>query len=795
MARITQPRIALRLAAALLASLSTLIGLAGLNGMFAAQQAVPASQEPTIKVHVRQVLVPVIVTDREGHFISGLKTNDFQVFEDGIEQKVVALGTEQNGAATLFPSEAAPSPGNQIALSPPGARGPAIARTYLVVVDMLNTSAGSFAQLSHALKKLFKNEQGSDSQYALVAIGRPTSVMQNLTRDPNAILAALSDRDLLKALKSSQSSNMAQEESELISMLEDYCRRCQVCGRQTVATCPTLWNPIVGWANNAAGRRERLTRELIANLSDLTQQLGGMAGKRILILASDGFNFQPGRELFRIMQGYTTNPRALFENRVSDLQTEFRAIVRIATARNVTFYTLDSRGLITNPTAGFDATERASVDPRLAASVMPAIASAKETSAWERQDAMNYLAESTGGIFYHDNNDLLKGLYRAFADGREYYVLAYNSSNRLADGKYRAIRVEVRDRSLAVRAKRGYWAPEASVAEAASSAPPPAVAATTTGSSPAMAARETTPKPASSETKAPLALDVPAESSSLDTDTTPSLVDMPTDELVREIPQLKDLDPARSQDRLASILQEVGASVAVFFERFPNITCREAVTEQRLNWPGAESDQVYQEFRYLAIAGGGKGNIGFDEYRTDNKGKIVQRKGIDRGYVITQGFVSTPLYFHPRYQPESDFRYLGQEVVGKRMTEVVAFAQKPDTHLREMFSINGKSELLLGQGVAWIDPADNQIVWMLKAIRSPALEIGLESQVTQVTFGEVRFKSDSSSLWLPREVKVETKLSGVTYRNTHFYSEFKQFTVETGDRQAVASTHGSSQRQ
>ncbi|HEV3278665.1 MAG TPA: VWA domain-containing protein [Terriglobia bacterium] len=770
---------------ALIAAVTLLSTLASVTGTVAAQEAAPASQEPTIKVDVQQVLVPVIVTDRQGHFISDLKASDFQVFENGVEQKLVALSTEQNGAASLFPSEVAPpqAPGSRIALLP-AARGPAIGRTYLVVVDMLNTSVGSFAQLSNALKKLFKNEQGSDSQYALVAIGRPTFVMQNLTRDPEAVLAALSNPNLLKAIKSSQTSNMGQEESELMSMLEDYCRRCQVCGRQTGATCPMLWNPIVGWANTAADHRERLTRDLIAELSGLTGQLGRLTGKRILILASDGFNFQPGRELFRIMQGYTTNPGAMFENRASNLQTEFEAIVRLATARNVTFYTLDSRGLTTNPAAGFDATGRASVDPRLAASVMPAIASAKQTSSWEQQDAMNYLAESTGGVFYRDNNDLLKGLHQAFADGREYYVLAYNSSNRLADGKYRALRVEVRDRSFVVRAKRGYWAPQAAVAS--SSSPPPATATLPRATAGAETAAASAPVP---EKNAPITLEVPAESSALDTDTMPSLVDMPTDELVREIPQLKELEPARSQDALPSILQKVGANVAVFVARFPNITCREAVTEQRLNGPGDEPDEMYQEFRYLAVAGGSKGNMGFDEYRTDNKGKAVQRRGIESGFVITQGFVSTPLYFHPSYQPESDFRYLGQEVIGKRMTEVVAFAQKPDTRLREMFSIDGKSELLLGQGVAWIDPTDNQIVWMLKDIRSPALDIGLQFQVTQVSFGEVRFKSDSSSVWLPREVKVETRLSGVTYRNRHFYSEFKQFAVETGERQNVPLMH------
>ena len=174
--------------------------------------------------------------------------------------------------------------------------------------------------------------------------------------------------------------------------------------------------------------------------------------------------------------------------------------------------------------------------------------------------------------------------------------------------------------------------------------------------------------------------------------------------------------------------------------------------------------------------------MGFKEYRTDNKGQIVQRKGLESGYLITEGFVSAPLYFHPLYQGDSRFRYLGEELIAKRRTEVVAFAQKATARARELFTVRGGQQFALAQGIAWIDPADGQIVWMLKETASPALEIGLESQITQLNFGEVRFKGDTAALWLPRQVKVETKLSGVVYRNTHFYSDFKQFSVQTEEK-------------
>jgi hypothetical protein len=268
----------------------------------------------------------------------------------------------------------------------------------------------------------------------------------------------------------------------------------------------------------------------------------------------------------------------------------------------------------------------------------------------------------------------------------------------------------------------------------------------------------------------------------------PSVVETPTGELVHELPELKKLRPAASQELLASILQKVGANVAILFNSFPSVTSREEVIEQRLSGAGAVHDQIFQEFRYLALASPDKRNVGFEEYRTDSKGRLLQPQGLDSGYLITEGFVSIPFYFHPSYQPDSKFRYLGQEVMGKRATEVVAFAQRPSAREREQFAMGGKSVYVLAQGVAWIDPANNQIVRMRTDLRTPEPEIRLDSQTTRVKFAEVDFKGVSSPLWLPREVEVETRCYGTVFRNTHSYSQFKLFSVQTQERQGAPAS-------
>ena len=39
------------------------------------------------------VSVPVSVSDREGHYITGLKKEDFTLYQDGVEQKITFFAT------------------------------------------------------------------------------------------------------------------------------------------------------------------------------------------------------------------------------------------------------------------------------------------------------------------------------------------------------------------------------------------------------------------------------------------------------------------------------------------------------------------------------------------------------------------------------------------------------------------------------------------------------------------------------------------------------------------------------
>jgi len=95
-----------------------------------------------------------------------------------VPQRLVAFGTQPDGAASLFTTEQAasgPPP------APPTQAAPLFHRNYLICLDTLNSSFGDFTQVREALHKVFRKELGTDSPYALIALGREPTVIQNLT--------------------------------------------------------------------------------------------------------------------------------------------------------------------------------------------------------------------------------------------------------------------------------------------------------------------------------------------------------------------------------------------------------------------------------------------------------------------------------------------------------------------------------------------------------------------------------------------------------------------------------------
>jgi hypothetical protein len=254
-----------------------------------------------------------------------------------------------------------------------------------------------------------------------------------------------------------------------------------------------------------------------------------------------------------------------------------------------------------------------------------------------------------------------------------------------------------------------------------------------------------------------------------------SVVNMSQAELTKQYPELEEVEFAQSQEELPLLLERVGEGVETLFRDFVNTASTERIT-QDVGRPPVFSPTLTNKCNYLVLAERGENMITLKEYRTNDKGEPIDQS---RYYLLTSGFASLPLFFHPLYQSDSVFRYLGRQAKDRRF-RVIGFAQKPEaTGLIGHFHLMGRPAVILSQGLAWIDPDTCRIVRMRTDLLAPRHDILLARQTSEVELGEVSLEGAPRPLWLPRKVVVTIDWQHTVYRNQHRYRDYKQFSVET----------------
>lgn len=243
---------------------------------------------------------------------------------------------------------------------------------------------------------------------------------------------------------------------------------------------------------------------------------------------------------------------------------------------------------------------------------------------------------------------------------------------------------------------------------------------------------------------------------------------------------LPGFEPSDDQAPLSQILTAGGKNVSRLFADLLNISAVENVLLQKLNHEGEVRSSLRFKCLYLGIATTEKWGPSFIEYRSDAKGREISPPGSKEGYMLTSGFISAPLIFHPAHQKGSSFRLLGRQKLGSRDTLVVGYTQIPaQSRLFGTYRLRQNTGTIFKQGMAWIDAETNQIVRIVSDLLEPLPLIRLEKQRTEIEFDEVRLNRSAQKFWLPKQAIVTLQWEGKVLRNTHLYSEFELFSVET----------------
>jgi VWFA-related protein len=142
-----------------------------------------------------------------------------------------------------------------------------------------------------------------------------------------------------------------------------------------------------------------------------------------------------------------------------DNQAQLQATINAAIRSNVSFYPIDARGLVAAAPLG-DATKSS---PGGQAMYSGSSARAAVSNFQGQQETLYTLASDTGGTALLDNNDLSMGIVQAQKDISSYYIIGYYSPNEALDGRFRRVKIALKDKETAARVARldyrqGYYA-------------------------------------------------------------------------------------------------------------------------------------------------------------------------------------------------------------------------------------------------------------------------------------------------------------------------------------------------
>jgi len=381
-----------------------------------AQQQQPAQQQPqqpqtpfTIKVDTQLVVETVMVKDKDGKPIEGLTEKDFTVTEDNVPQTISIFHFERladtpatEPAATAPAAPAAPvQPTTPNTVSPVAAAAAGSSRyedrrLLALFFDMVNTSPPDQLRAFTAADKFIRTQIKTPDLISIMTFQKGVvSVLQEFTDDRELLLTTLSK--LMYPDEDDTSTDPAGAFGQDSGEFNLFNNDRQLSALQTAATM----------------------------LRSVNQQ-------KSLVYFSGGLR----------LSGL-------------DNQAQLRATINAAVRANVAFFPVDARGLVAMAPLG-DA-NRAS--PGGAGMFSGTTAMTMVSNFQRSQDTLYALASDTGGKAMLDNNDLAAGIVQAQQAITSYYVIGYYTTNPNLDGKFRRIKITLKETPNAkLEYRQGYFA-------------------------------------------------------------------------------------------------------------------------------------------------------------------------------------------------------------------------------------------------------------------------------------------------------------------------------------------------
>jgi VWFA-related protein len=310
---------------------------------------------------------------------------------------------------------------------------------------------------------LINGDQGTNVFYSVVVINTQLFVLQQFTNDKKTLAKAIE-----RATGGLAGSGFASESNTILAELKRNLggqNGADQDGNLLAAASQTASQPV----NNGS---DALQAKLASVMLDMLRMDAAVAsqGARLTLSALralvDGQRSIPGRKsVVYFTWGMYLTP---------ELDVPFRNLMSTANRDNVTFYSVDTRGVMTgaqnsgargqlNGAARASATDMSKLSGAVTKDQVMASDNAEVSARSNVQESIRDLAESTGGFLIGDSNDLRGPLRHVNEEISSYYEVSFNPGIQTFDGSFRKLAVNANRKDLVIHARNGYFAlpPEA----------------------------------------------------------------------------------------------------------------------------------------------------------------------------------------------------------------------------------------------------------------------------------------------------------------------------------------------
>ncbi len=229
---------------------------------------------------------------------------------------------------------------------------------------------------------------------------------------------------------------------------------------------------------------------------------------------------------------------------------------------------------------------------------------------------------------------------------------------------------------------------------------------------------------------------------------------------------------------LDAVLDKSSRQISAFLEQVSNVKCTEYVSQLKLDKNGHPEYAESATYDYLVLLQGSADDLLLNESRIPVGHDQRRTKNIP--LLLTNGFSTLFLIFHPYYRNAFRFSFEGEDVVGGERLLRVHFEHLPGRRTPAALAVRGREYPLDLTGTAWLH-AEGTLARIEATLGTDMRDVGLRSLSVQVDYAPVRLPGWTQVYRFPVLATIEVETLRQHWRNVHRFSDYKRFLVGTSE--------------